>query len=113
MKRFFISVAVLPLLLVNFAHAKTPPEVMKSYRAYDAAMKQNDFKSAIRHAKKAWQYAEDLMGEHALTGDLAYNYGYVEKNQGNKEKSIKALERSIELASLKKEDATALNVKLS
>jgi len=45
-----------------------------------------------------------------MTGDLAYNYGYIEKNQGDKRKSIKALERSIELAALKQSDATALRL---
>ena len=45
-----------------------------------------------------------------MTGDLAYNYGYVEKNQGDKAKAIKALERSIELAALKKSDAIALQL---
>jgi|GEM_PF-2523005 len=92
------------------ASAKTPPEVLKAYKDYTASMQKGDYKSAIAHAKTAWKKAEDTLGDHAMTGDLAYNYGYAEKNQGDKSKAIKALERSIELSSLKSTDALALRL---
>lgn len=108
----YVSVSLLALsfLMPEFAQAKTPPEVLKAYKAYNASMQSGDYRSAIKHAKTAWEKAEATIGESAMTGDLAYNYGYVEKNQGDKRKAIKALERSVELASLKASDAAALQL---
>lgn len=100
-----VSSLVLALALPGLASAKTPPDVIKAYKAYAASMEKGDFQAAIKHAKTAWEKAESEMGDHVMTGDLAYNYGYVEKNQGDKSKSIEALERSVELAALKPSDA--------
>ena len=100
-----VSSLVLALALPGLASAKTPPDVIKAYKAYAASMEKGDFQVAIKHAKTAWEKAESEMGDHVMTGDLAYNYGYVEKNQGDKSKSIEALERSVELAALKPSDA--------
>ena len=104
------SFAVLALGLPGLASAKTPPDVLKAYKAYNASMEKSDFKSAIKHAKTAWEKAEKELGDHEMTGDLAYNYGYVEKNQGEKGKSIEALERSVELAALKSSDAASFQI---
>ena len=87
------------------ASAQIPDDVMKAYKAYNSAMQSKDYKNAIKHARTAWQKAESTLGNNKLTGDLAYNYGYVEKNQGDKKKSISALERSADLASLHVNDA--------
>ncbi len=108
----YVSVSLLALsfLMPEFAQAKTPPEVLKAYKAYNASMQSGDYRSAIKHAKTAWEKAEATLGDSAMTGDLAYNYGYVEKNQGDKSKAIKALERSVTLAALKKTDAAALQL---
>ena len=109
-KHLSASVFLLSLLIPSSASAKTPPEVLKAYKSYNTSMQSGDYKSAIKHAKTAWEQAEAKLGSHSMTGDLAYNYGYVEKNQGDKAKAIKALQRSIELASLKKSDAVALQL---
>ena len=109
-KHLSASVFLLALLIPSSASAKTPPEVLKAYKAYNSSMQTGDYKSAIKHAKTAWEQAEAKLGSHSMTGDLAYNYGYVEKNQGDKGKAIKALERSIELAAFKKSDAIALQL---
>jgi len=104
MKKTFLSLAALAIFTTN-ANAATPPEVLEAYKAYNTAMASEDYKSAIKHAKKAWESAEKLMGDSATTGDLAYNYGYVEKNKGENKKALKALERSADLAALKSENA--------
>ena len=80
------------------ANAQTPPCVLQPYKAYNAAMTAGDFKTAIKQAKSAWQAAEKEMGGSATTGDLAFNYGFIEKNQGDIKKSLKPLKRASELA---------------
>lgn len=90
--------------------AQTPPEVLKPYKAYNAAISKGDFKAAIKQAKAAWQAAEKSMGENATTGDLAFNYGFIEKNQGDGKKSIKPLKRAVELASLQNENAATIQL---
>jgi len=109
MKRIILSFA-LTLALSTQAHSQVPPDVMKAYKSYNTSMTNGDYKAAIKHAKVAWTRAEDALGESALTGDLAYNYGYVEKNKGDNKKAIKALERSAELAKFKKEDAELIRL---
>ena len=109
-KRLAASFLILAMCVPELAFAKTPPEVLKAYKSYNASMQKNDYKSAIKHAKTAWEKAEGALGDHPMTGDLAYNYGYVEKNQGDKSKSIKAFKRSVELAALKETDAVELQL---
>ena len=109
-KHLSASVFLLALLIPSSASAKTPPEVLKAYKAYNSSMQTGDYKSAIKHAKTAWEQAESKLGSHSMTGDLAYNYGYVEKNQGDKGKAIKAFVRSIELAELNEINPTGLRL---
>jgi TonB family protein len=109
-KHVAISLSVLAMSLSGLASAQTPPDVLQSYKAYNASLQSQDYNSAIKHAKKAWERAEAQLGDHPMTGDLAYNYGYIEKNQGDKAKAIEAFERSIELAALKDSDAAALGL---
>lgn len=94
----------------TLAFGQVPPEVMKAYKAYNQAMTAQDYKAAIGHAKESWEQAEKLLGDSAITGDLAYNYGYVEKNKGQNKKAVAALTRSAELAHLHKEDGALLRL---
>ena len=110
LKTVSASLIAIALSVPGLANAKTPPDVLKAYKAYNASMEKGDFKAAIKHAKTAWEKAESSLGSHVMTGDLAYNYGYVEKNQGDKSKAIAAFERSVELASLHSSDAAPLQL---
>ena len=110
LNRLSSSLLALTLFMPVNALAKTPPEIMNAFKAYKSSMQSNDYQNAIKHAKTAWQKSETLLGDHVMTGDLAYNYGYIEKNRGEKRKAIKALERSADLASLKKSDAAGFRL---
>ncbi len=108
MKKLLLSVGLI-LALSSAAHAKTPPEVMKPYKAYAAAVKANDAASARKHAYEAWQKAEELMGDSKVTGDLALNYAMV-INEGDKKikkKQKQAFERSLALTSFQKDPVLA------
>lgn len=108
MKRILLSLALV-LSLSGFAQAKTPPEVLKPYRAYTAALKANDADAARKNAYLAWQKAEELIGDSKMTGDLALNYAMIKAD--NKKSTIKqqqkAFERVLELA--KYQDNPALS----
>lgn len=73
MKKLFLSLG-LALSLTGFAQAKTPPEVLKSYKAYKTAIKEKNSKEASEQAYRAWQKAEELIGDSRVTGDLADNF---------------------------------------
>lgn len=99
-----LLVGVLISSIPLFAQAKTPPEVLKSYKEYRTALQAGDEAAARSAAKKAWQLAEESVGESKLTGDLAYNYannirGDVEDDQ------LEAMDRSMALAKWYGEDA--------
>ena len=96
MKKLFLSIG-LALSLCGFAQAKTPPEVLKPYKAYRVALKKNDVKAAAKHGLEAWQQAETLIGDAKITGDLALNYAEVFKPKKDKN-TLKAFERAIELS---------------
>lgn len=93
------------LALGGTALAQTPPEVLKAYKSYNAAMAENDFKSALKHGKAAWKAAESTLGESKTTGDLAFNYGFLAKSRGEAKDAIPALERAADLSSLAGESA--------
>lgn len=57
------------------AGAQEVEHYLVEYRAYDAALRSGDGASAIRHARAAWDAAEQALGDHRLTAILAYNYG--------------------------------------
>jgi TonB family protein len=84
--------------------AKTPPEVLKPYKAYRAALETKDSKAAKKHALEAWEMAEKMLGDHKITGDLAMNYASIspdgsEKNPyRNYEKRARAYQRAIKLS---------------
>jgi len=59
------------MLFVSVANAKTPPEVLKPYKAYNVAHKANNHVEARKLAYEAWQKAEELMGDSPTTAALA------------------------------------------
>ena len=93
-----LSLATFTLSTATPAFAQTPPSVLQPYKAYNAAMQSKDYKTALREGKAAWKAAEKELGGNKTTGDLAFNYGFLEKAQGTPKDSIKALTRSVELA---------------
>ena len=90
------------LIIPITAIAKTPPEVLKPYKAYHAALEAEDREGAATAAYDAWQVAEDMMGDTKTTGDLASNFADLSPRmfreyQGYR-KVEKAYERSVDLA---------------
>ena len=94
--------ALLAFVPVQPASAKLPTEVMEPYKAYIAAQKKGDKKATYNNAKKAWEAAEEALGDHKTTGDLANNFAALSPIGTNPYKNyktrLKARERSIELA---------------
>lgn len=80
------------------ASAKTPPEVMTPYKAYNAAIKVEDFKRAEKKAYEAWRAAEDALGDNKITAVLAHNYASVASHNGQKKDVKKAYLRAIKLS---------------
>jgi len=95
MKKLFLSVG-LALALFGFANAKTPPEVLKPYKEYRAALKAGDVSNALKHGYEAWQKSEELLGDVKITGDLALNYASI--NAGEDKKVRKKQESAYERA---------------
>lgn len=58
------------------AGADEAPYVIE-YQASRAALKSGDADAAARHALRAWQSAEQVLGDDRLTAILAYNYGHL------------------------------------
>lgn len=94
--------AMLAFAPIPAANAKLPNEVMEPYRAYIAAQKEGDKKATYTNAKKAWEAAEEALGDHKTTGDLANNFAALSALGTNPYKNykdrLKARQRSIELA---------------
>lgn len=80
------------------ASAQTPPEVLEAYKAYNAAFAAQDYKTALKQGKSAWKLAESKLGDSKITGDLAFNYGFLAKSQGKAKEAIKPLERAVNLS---------------
>lgn len=108
MKKLFLSIGLV-LVLSGFAQAKTPPEVLKPYKEYRAALKAGDKSRAIKSAKKAWEKAEDLIGESSTTANLAQNYADLQRYQEFDE-AIRGFKRAVELSSEDTPDAKALKL---
>jgi len=110
-RRLIVSGALSFSCLAGFqiaAHAKTPPEVMALYKDFKAAEAAGNLDKAATKSYEAWQEAEDLLGDHKTTGNLANNYAYAAlhmKGYKNYKKRDKAIKRSIELAKFNDEDA--------
>jgi len=102
MKKLLITLGLI-LMVPSMAYAKTPPEVLKPYKEYRAALDASDKNKAFKAAQKAWMKAEELLGDHKTTGDLASNFAVLEpesKNYSIKDYDIKmkAHKRSIALS---------------
>ena len=102
---FVFIICFAALICTTVRADPTYDAVMKPYKAYTEALKNKDVKSALKHAKTAWEQAEILLGDHKATGDLAYNYGYLAIGARKIEAAIKPLERSVDLAELAGEGA--------
>jgi hypothetical protein len=112
MKRIFMAVALAAFLATSVqtsAFAKTPPEVVKPYKAYQAAMKSGDLEAALSSAYEAWQAAEATLGDHKSTGDLAQNYGDLNTTDKKaRKRQVEALRRAQELSRFYEDDAPAM-----
>ncbi|MDB2438212.1 hypothetical protein N9W89_05810 [Hellea sp.] len=84
MKKLFLSLGLV-LILGGFAQAKTPPEVLKPYKEYRAALTAGDASEALRHGYTAWQTSEELLGDAKITGDLAQNYALIKNESDDKQ----------------------------
>ena len=97
---------VLGLALSVFAttsiQAKTPKEVLEPYKAYRTALAADQKEEAADYAYKAWQQAEDLMGDTKTTGDLASNFAELRPRYIDKKRAwklvMKAHKRAIDLS---------------
>lgn len=78
--------------------APIPPKVVAEYKAYKTSLLDKDFKGALKHAKLAWKNAESTVGDSQLTGDLAYNYGFLASKMAKSKLAAEAFERSVALA---------------
>ncbi len=106
--RFIFLLCFLILTYVSpgrLASAQTPPDVLTAYKAYNKALTSKDYNSALTHAKIAWQKSETALGDNVLTGDLAYNYGYLSGRLSKHQESIAPFMRSADLAHLSQQDA--------
>lgn len=70
-----LALAAAALPLAASARAAEPEPYLVEYRAYNAALQAGDATEAATHGLAAWQAAEQALGDHRLTGILAYNYG--------------------------------------
>ena len=61
-------------------------------------MAAGDYKTALREGKSAWKAAERELGDSKTTGDLAFNYGFLEKTKGSHKNALKPLQRAVKLA---------------
>jgi len=108
MKKLFLS-AALAFALSGIAQAKTPPEVLKPYKEYRAALKAGDNDKAYEQAKRAWELAEKMMGDSKTTGDLAANFADINPTKDYTYKKYKERmrvhARAIKLADLHGEAA--------
>ncbi len=104
------------VLFAASAFAKLPEEVLTPYKAYRAALEQNDNKTATKQALAAWEAAEELLGDHKATGDLALNYANIMPNllvknpYKNYQTRAKAYRRSIELAHFYGDEAHIIEI---
>lgn len=107
---FAIIICFVSLAHISANAGSIPDEVMKPYKASLAALRDNDFKSALKHSKEAWKQAEALLGDNKTTGDLAQNYGLLAMRTSDLESVAVALERSAELAHLAEKDGALIRL---
>lgn len=115
MFRKFVTGLALACFVAVPSIAKTPPEVLKPYKEYRAALEKGDKVRASKKAYEAWQVAEDSLGDSKTTGDLAYNFAdivldYKSNTLKLHKQRVTAFKRSIELASLYEEGAQGTEI---
>lgn len=89
---------ILALCFTGAAFAKTPAEIMTHYKAYRTALESKNYDKAEKAAKLAWETAEELLGDHKTTGDLAQNFADIARVNNGKFKDIdRAYIRSIDV----------------
>lgn len=116
-KVFFGIILALSFVCGPHAVASVPDEIMTEYKAYATALDNKDNAAAKKHSFAAWQAAEEHLGDHRSTGDLALNYASIaptgkEKNPyKNYEKRVKAYDRAIELSHFYGDEAGVTEVK--
>ena len=112
--KFAISILTFVLTLGFYtttpAQEKLPTEVTKPYKAYRAALTAKDEKEALKHAKAAWKAAEEHLGDHKTTGDLASNYALIKVDEDRSSDQINAAIRAMDLSSFYGEDANSINM---
>ena len=96
------------MAMPSASYAKTPKEVLEPYKAYRAALAEDNREEAATFAYEAWQSAEALMGDSKTTGDLAANYAELRPryldNKPAWKSIMKAHKRAIDLSSFHQEE---------
>lgn len=107
-------IIILSIFLLDFGTPafadKLPDAVMEPYKKYRAAFAERDYDTAQKHAKAAWDAAEDKLGDHKTTGDLAYNYTQLFDVLEYNPELRKAYERSVTLSSLHESQAESIEI---
>ncbi len=73
--RIILAIAVSVGLLATASNAQETATYQSEYSAYNQAVENGDREAAERHGRAAWQLAEETLGDHQVTGVLAFNYG--------------------------------------
>ncbi|GGX58256.1 hypothetical protein GCM10011309_04390 [Litorimonas cladophorae] len=117
MKRTFMAVGLalsFGLSSPMMAQAKTPPEVLESYKAYRAALEAGRKSAASEYAYDAWKAAEDLMGDAKITGDLALNFAVTKPRNVDEKPAwkeiMRAYKRAIDLSHFYGADAGQIEI---
>lgn len=108
MRRISLSILLI-FSLAGTAFAKTPPEVLKPYKAYMAALETGDKDKALKNARLAWETAETLIGDSSTTGNLAQNYADLQRYKDFDE-AIRSYERAVVLATEDTEDDKSIKL---
>ncbi|WDI30204.1 energy transducer TonB [Hyphococcus flavus] len=84
-------------ILLFFSAPASAQTYLDEYKLYQQAIEDGDPEAALRHGRAAWQAAEEELGDHNLTGILAFNYGQ-QALYTDAEAALEALRRADELA---------------
>ena len=94
------------------ANAQLPDSVKTAYKDYVAAKAAGEGRALSDAAYAAWQAAEDALGDHRTTGDLASNYALTTAPATGQtyDARVEAYERAVALASLYETGAEEIEV---
>lgn len=104
LRRLFLCLAT-AICFASPAYSQSVPASLKPYADdYKAAVKSRDRVAVAEAARDLWQGTEDLLGDDARTGDMAYLYARraarLPPSSRSERDARKAFKRSIELAGL-------------